>query len=61
MKTATIRINHIFGTSGEFCADVMYRGKLLHSFDGKIPNDLSKAAHQWAKNQGFTHMRVTFG
>ena len=49
----TIRINHIFGTSGEFCADVMYRGK--------VSDDLSKAAHQWAKNQGFTHMRVTFG
>ena len=60
-KTATIRVNHIFGTKNSFCADVMYRGKVLRSFDGHVPQDLCNSSRTWAHNQGFTLCKVIFG
>lgn len=57
MKTATIRVNHIFGTKNEFCADVFYHGKLLYTFDGIDPNALAKKARAWAHARGFTHTK----
>ena len=61
MKTATIRVNLLFGTSHEFCADVMYRGFRLWSFFGLEPNDLKEKARVWALNQGFSHCKYVFG
>jgi hypothetical protein len=61
MKTATIRINLIYGTMNEFCADIFYRGKLLYSFDGKHTGTLANKARLWAIAQGFTHTKITLG
>lgn len=68
MKTATIRVNHIFGTKNEYCADIFYRGKLIKSFDsskfsgfGSKPNSLAAVAQQWAHANTFSHCRVNFG
>jgi hypothetical protein len=68
MKTAKIRVNHIFGTKNDYCADVFYRGKLLASFDKRVL-DLSVSqldgllnwARTWALRNGFTHIDYTFG
>ena len=68
MKTATIRINHIFGTKNEYCADIFYRGKLLASFDRRVldlavsvPNGLLNHSRAWALRNGFTHINYTLG
>lgn len=60
-KTATIRVNHIFGTKNSFCADVMYRGKMLVCFDGQDPNALLSLSRIWSRNRGYTHTKVIFG
>ena len=61
MKTATVRIYHIFGTKNEFCADVMYRGRLLRYFYGEGPQALCDKARAFAHAQGYTHTKVIFG
>jgi hypothetical protein len=68
MKTATIRVNHIFGTKNSFCADIFYRGKLLKTFDsdkytgfGSKANTLSALAQIWAHENGFSDVNVTLG
>ncbi len=61
MKTATIRVNHIFGTKNEFCAEVTYFRKELQFFLGTAPNDLLAQARKWAHANGFTHTHITFG
>jgi len=60
-KTATVRINLIFGTMHEFCADISYRGKLLYSFDGLHTGTLAAYARAWCLNQGFTHVNISMG
>jgi hypothetical protein len=68
MKTATIRLNHIFGTKNSFCADIFYRNKLLKSFDssnytgfGSKVDFLSGLAQIWAHENGFSDVNVTNG
>lgn len=68
MKTATIRINKIFGTRGDFCADVFYRGKLLATFDKRHilswesqPQGLLNYSRAWVMARGFTHYKSTLG
>jgi len=61
MKTATIRVNLIFGTMSEYCADIFYRGKLLYSFDGKHVGELLAKSRAWAHAQGFTHTKCSLG
>ncbi len=68
MKTATIRVNHIFGTKDGYCADVFYRGKLRYSVAsdkcvgfGSKPNQLTSLARIWAHAHGFSHCNVSFG
>lgn len=68
MKTATIRINHIFGTKNDYCADVFYRGKLLASFDRRVllswesqAQGLLNHARAWVLARGFTHYKSTLG
>ena len=62
MKTATIRINHIFGTKNSFCADVSYRGRLIKSFEGNgASSELVKRAVDFAKDYGFTHHKISLG
>ena len=58
MKTATIRIYLMHGTFGEYCGDVLYRGKLLTSLMGKHQGDIAKCLKYWAINQGFTHCKI---
>ena len=60
-KTAKIRVNHIFGTKNGFCADVLYRGRLLFSIDGENPQELLQKARAWATGQGFNRHSVIFG
>lgn len=54
-KTATITIYHIFGTARDHVVDVRYRGKLVRSYDGVIPQELGDKAWTWARDNGFTH------
>ena len=61
MKTATIRVNHIFGTRKGLCADISYRGRLLKSFDGEDMKPLIETARVWSVNQGFTHIKYIYG
>jgi hypothetical protein len=68
MKTATIRVNHIFGTKNAYCADVFYRGKLLATFDRRVVLDwesqaaaLANYAKGFAVSKGFTHYKIIFG
>ena len=61
MKTATIRVNHIFGTRAGLCADIIYRGRLLKYFDGEDSKSLIEAARAWAQGQGFTHIKYIYG
>jgi hypothetical protein len=68
MKTATIRVNHIYGTKNDYCADIFYRGKLLASFDRRVldlavsqPQGLLNWARTWAYRNGFSNVSVTMG
>jgi hypothetical protein len=62
MKTATIRINHIFGTKNSFCADVSYHGRLIKSFEGNGTSpELVQRAITFAKGYGFTHHKISLG
>jgi hypothetical protein len=61
MKTATIRTNHVFGTKNTFCSDVLYRGRLIKTFNGDTAQNLTNAARAWAFANGFTHTKILFG
>jgi len=61
MKTATIKIYHIYGTKNGLSADVTYRGKLLVCFDGHDAQVLESLARIWARNRSYTHTKVIFG
>ena len=54
-KTATITIFRIFSTAREYVADVHYRGKLIRSYGGVVPQELGDKAWTWARDNGFTH------
>jgi len=60
MKTATIKIYHIYGTKNGFSADVSYRGKLLVCFDGRDVHILENMARIWARNRNYTHTKVIY-
>mgnify|MGYP001575787783 CR=1 FL=1 len=57
-KTATITIYRIFSTARDHVADVRYRGKLVRSYDGVVPQALCDKARAWAHANGFTHCNV---
>lgn len=68
MKTATIRVNHIYGTRGDYCADIFYRGKRLATFDKRNilswdsqAQGLLNYSRAWAQAHGFTHYKTIFG
>jgi hypothetical protein len=68
MKTATIRINEIFGAKGDLCADIFYRGKLLASFDRRHILDwssqfqgLADRSKAYCQQYGFSHYKIIFG
>lgn len=61
MKTATIKIYHIYGTKNGIAADVTYKGKLLVCFDGHGVQSLKSMARVWARNRSYTHTKVIFG
>ncbi len=68
MKTATIRIYNPFGTS-ELVGDVLYRGRVVASFDRSkpwvydqdglmsLPNAIGLACRRWADVNRFTHYK----
>lgn len=61
-KTATINVYHMFGTARTTVAQVLYRGKPLHSIiDTDTPNNLLAQARAWALSRGFTRTRVIYG
>jgi hypothetical protein len=35
-KTATVNVYEMYGTRGEYAADILYRGKLLKQFAGHV-------------------------
>lgn len=62
MKTATIRIYHVFGTKKTTAADVRYRGKLLRYYiENETPKTLLDKAREWAHAHGFTHTKIIYG
>ena len=62
MKTATIRVYHVFGTKSLFASDIFYRGKMRAFFEGKgNPQTYTDKAQAWAHANGFTHTKVIFG
>lgn len=61
MKTATIRVYLMFATRNEYCAEVIYRGKLLYSLFGDHPGDMLKTCRYFAHQSGFTHTKTTLG
>ena len=62
MKTATIRVYHVFGTKNQTSADVVYRGRVLRFFEGiDTPQKYLDMARQWAYNNGFSHTKIIYG
>ena len=65
MKTATIKVYEIFGTS-HLHATVMYRDQVLRGFDRSDLLDYSQSERRglidlckaWAESRGFTHFRI---
>jgi hypothetical protein len=57
-RIATIELYHIYGTAREYSADIRYRGKLLRSFGGCVPSELTDKATTWARGAGFTGWKV---
>jgi len=61
-KTAVIEVYHAFGTKATTCADVFYRSKRLQHFAANDnPQALCDAARAWARANGFTHCKVSYG
>lgn len=63
-KTATIRIYSIYGSSHIIC-DVLYRGKVLMSFDRRnleshesVTEGLKQRAVSWITRNGFTNYKL---
>ena len=61
MKTATVRINHMFGTKNGFASDISYRDKVLKTFIQDGTTGLAEQSQKWAINQGFSHVKIIFG
>ena len=62
MKTATIRVYHVFGTKKQTSADVLYRGKVLKFFEGiDTPQKYLEMARQWSHQNGFSHTKIFYG
>jgi hypothetical protein len=59
-KTATIRIYRPWGANGTV-VDVLYRGRVLASFDCNTELALINGARAWAVGQGFTRCKYTKG
>lgn len=60
MKTATFRIYRPWGANGTVI-DVLYRGRVLASFDCNTEIALIEGARVWALAQGFTRIKYTKG
>lgn len=61
-KTASIRVNHIFGTKASYAVDLSYRGKRLKTWSGHSnAQELLDKAKNWAHFHNFTHVNVTYG
>jgi len=62
VKTAKIRVYHVFGTKSHFAADIFYRGKLRAFFEGRGNLQIyTDKAQAWAHANGFTHTKVISG
>ena len=62
MKTATINVYHVWGTSRTTAADVLYRGRALRRFcENASPQTLLDQARNWAHANGFTHTKIIYG
>ena len=57
MKTATLFTYTPYGTSYT-AVDVMYRGRLMKTFQGLDTKDLIIKAVQWTLNQGFSQNKI---
>jgi hypothetical protein len=62
MKTATINVYHVFGTRNTVSGQVMYRGRVLWCVTAnETPNAILKLCTEWAKSNGFTHIKTIYG
>lgn len=52
-KTATVNVYEMYGTRGEYAADILYRGKLLKQFAGMDLASIFRQVEIWCTNQGY--------
>ena len=57
MKSATLFTYTPYGTS-HTAVDVLYRNRLLTSFEGFDESELISKALQWTLNQGFSQNKI---
>jgi hypothetical protein len=60
MKTATFKVYRPWLATGAV-VDVLYRGRVLASFDCDDELNLMNRARVWATNQGFTRIKYLRG
>jgi hypothetical protein len=65
MKTVTIHVYRIYGTRDEYQGDLLYRGKLIASFDRRhvlnwesIKQGLIDRCKAYAELAHFTHYKI---
>lgn len=62
MKTATINVYHVYGTRNTVAGRVMYRGRVLWDvMANETPNTIMKQCVDWAKANGFSHIKTIYG
>ena len=63
MKTATINVYHVFGTRNTVAGRVMYRGRALFwsVTANETPTAILQQCTEWAKANGFTHIKTIYG
>lgn len=52
-KNATVNVYEMYGTRGEYAADILYRGKLLKQFAGMDLAAIFRQVETWCTNQGY--------
>lgn len=62
MKTATINVHHVFGTRNTVAGRVMYRGRSLWWVTAnETPNTILRQCTEWARSNGFSHIKTIYG
>ena len=59
IKTATITVYEIFGTTGSFAADVFYHGKMIFTTESRNIHACAATAKAWAVVRNFNRFKIT--